>query len=185
MSGPLMPSSRAFRCSYENVHETAEHAYRARLHVGEPSDEVCSMIAKRAERARAVEKPALRIGQAAALLGVAVETLRRWEEEGQLHVVRSQGGQRLVDIDTIRRLLARRRAPQRPIARSSARNQLEAVVLEVRKGRAAATVEMQAGPYRLVSLMTAEAVEELRLEPGVHVIASVKATSVVVGRPED
>jgi molybdopterin-binding protein len=155
------------------------------LHVGEPSDEVCSMTAKRAERARAVEKPALRIGQAAALLGVAVETLRRWEEEGQLHVVRSQGGQRLVDIDTVRGLLARRRAPQRPIARSSARNQLEAVVLGVRKGRAAATVEMQAGPYRLVSLMTAEAVEELRLEPGVHVIASVKATSVVVGRPED
>jgi len=127
----------------------------------------------------------LRIGQAAALLGLSVETLRRWEEEGQLRVIRSEGGQRLVDIDTIRRLLAERRAPQRPIARTSARNQLEAVVLEVRKGGAAATVEMQAGPYRLVSLMTAEAVEELQLEPGVRVFACVKATSVMVGRPEE
>jgi len=143
------------------------------------------MSAKRSPRSSATKPRALRIGQAAALLGVSVDTLRRWEDEGQLRVIRSEGGQRLVDLDAVRRLLDERRAPQRPIARSSARNQLEAVVLHVRKGRAAATVEMQAGPYRLVSLMTAEAVEELNLEPGVRVVASVKATSVVVGRRED
>jgi len=127
----------------------------------------------------------VRIGQAAALLGVSVETLRRWEDEGHLGVIRSEGGQRLVDLTTLRRLLAERRTPQKPIARTSARNQMEAVVLAVRKGRAAATVEMQAGPYRLVSLMTAEAVEDLQLEPGVRVFACVKATSVMVGRSDE
>jgi molybdopterin-binding protein len=143
------------------------------------------MSPKRSSRKHKSAAPALRIGQAAALLGVSVDTLRRWEEEGQLRVARSEGGQRLVDVESVRRLLAERRTPQKPIARSSARNHLDAVVLAVRKGRAAATLEMQAGPYRLVALITAEAVEELNLEPGVRVVASVKATSVMVGRPED
>jgi len=127
---------------------------------------------------------ALRIGQAAALLGVSVDTLRRWEDEGSIAVARSPGGQRRIRIDDVRRLIASRRSPQKPIARSSARNHFDAVVLSVVKGTAAATVEMQAGPFRLVALTTAEAVEELALEPGAQVVASVKATSVIVGRPE-
>jgi molybdopterin-binding protein len=127
---------------------------------------------------------ALRIGQAAALLGVSVDTLRRWEEEGRVALARSGGGQRLVPIAEIQRLLAERRQPRTPIAASSARNQLDAVVVNVVAGVAAATVEMQAGPYRLVALTTAESVHELGLEPGMRVVASVKATSVVVGLPE-
>lgn len=127
----------------------------------------------------------LRIGQAAALLGVSADTLRRWEDEGRLNVERSPGGQRLVRTDEVHRMLRERRRRQRPLAASSARNQLNAVVTRVVTDRAAATVEMQAGAYRLVALTTAESVDELRLEPGVSVVASVKATNVVVNLPEE
>ncbi len=113
-----------------------------------------------------------------------METVRRWEEEGRIRLDRSEGGQRLVPMDEIRRLLEGRRNPPTPVARSSARNQLEAVVTAINRGRAAATVEMQAGPFRLMALTTAESVDELGLEPGVKVVASVKATNVVIGLPE-
>lgn len=130
-----------------------------------------------------VDDASLRIGQAAALLGVSVDTLRRWEEEGRLRVGRSAGGQRLVPAGEVQRLLQHRRPPQVPLAASSARNQLDAVVTRVVADRAAATVEMQAGPHRLVALTTAESVAELGLQPGTAVVASVKATNVVVGLP--
>lgn len=127
----------------------------------------------------------LRIGQAATLLDVSVDTLRRWEEEGQLRVERSQGGQRLVPLAEIQRLLAERSVPRPAIAASSARNQLEAVVTRLERGMASALVEMQAGPFRLAALITADSVEELGLEPGRRVLAMVKATNVVVGLPEE
>lgn len=127
----------------------------------------------------------LRIGQAATLLAVSVDTLRRWEEEGQLRLERSEGGQRLVPLSEVRRLL-QERAPERPtIAASSARNQLDAVVTRVDRDRAAALVEMQAGPFRLAALITSDSVEELDLRPGKQVLAMVKATSVMVALPED
>ncbi|MGH3666143.1 MAG: TOBE domain-containing protein, partial [Egibacteraceae bacterium] len=93
------------------------------------------------------------------------------------------GGQRVVPLGEVRRLLAERRAPQPTIAASSARNQLDAVVTQVVRGAAAATVEMQAGPFRLVALTTAESVDDLELVSGKRVVASVKATSVIVGLP--
>jgi molybdopterin-binding protein len=127
----------------------------------------------------------LRIGQAAALLGVSVDTLRRWEQEGRVEVVRSAGGQRLVPVDEVTRLLDERRAPQPTIAASSARNQMQAVVVHVVRDAAAAAVEMKAGPFRLVALTTAESVDELQLTAGRRVVASVKATSVVVGLPQE
>lgn len=126
----------------------------------------------------------LRIGQAATLLGVSVDTLRRWAEQGRLAVTRSPGGQREVPLDEVRRLLDEQRPEQPTIRASSARNQLEAIVTEVTTGPAAAAVEMQAGPYRLVSLMTAESARQLELAPGTEVVATVKATHVVVGMPE-
>ena len=126
----------------------------------------------------------LRIGQAADLLGVSVDTIRRWEEDGRLQVDRSDGGQRLVPMAEVRRLLDDRPRRRHRIAATSARNQLEAVVTEVVADAAAATVEMQAGPYRLVALTTAESVRELGLSPGDHVLATVKATSVMVALPE-
>lgn len=126
----------------------------------------------------------LRIGQAAGLLGVSVDTLRRWGAEGRVRLERSVGGQRVVPLAEVSRLLDERRAPQTPITAQSARNQLDAVVTRVVRGAAAATVEMQAGPYRLVALTTAESVDELGLVPGLRVIASVKSTSVVVSLPD-
>ncbi|MGH8885792.1 MAG: TOBE domain-containing protein [Egibacteraceae bacterium] len=132
-----------------------------------------------------LDEEGLRIGQAATLLGVSVDTVRRWEDEGRVTLTRSPGGQRLVPLGEVQRLLAERRAPQLATVASSARNQWEAVVTKVVRDTVAATVEMQAGPYRLVALTTAESVDELGLAPGTRVVASVKATSVVVGLPKE
>jgi molybdopterin-binding protein len=124
---------------------------------------------------------AVRIGEAADLLGVSVDTLRRWTASGRLRVRRSGGGQRLVSIADIRRLQdERRRTRKRPVVAQSARNRFEGVVTRVEKDRVAAVVEVQAGPHRLVSLMTAEAAEELAFRPGMAVVCVVKATNVVV-----
>ena len=127
----------------------------------------------------------LRVGQAAALLDVSVDTVRRWEDEGRITVHRSRGGQRLVPMSEVRRLLDARPRRRHRLAATSARNQLEAIVTDVVADAAAATVEMQAGPHRLVALTTAESVRELDLSPGDRVVATVKATSVMVGLPED
>ena len=126
--------------------------------------------------------PTIRIGQAAELLGVGVETLRRWELEGRLATTRTDGGQRRVAIAEVTRLLAeRRRSTQdRPIVAQSARNRFAGIVTRIERDRVAAVVEVIAGPHRLVSLMTAEAVEELELEAGDEVVCVVKATNVIV-----
>ena len=126
--------------------------------------------------------PTIRIGQAAELLGVGVETLRRWELEGRLAMTRTDGGQRRVAIAEVTRLLAeRRRSTQdRPIVAQSARNRFAGIVTRIERDRVAAVVEVIAGPHRLVSLMTAEAVEELELKAGDEVVCVVKATNVIV-----
>jgi molybdopterin-binding protein len=127
----------------------------------------------------------LRIGQAAELLGVGVDTLRRWESEGRLATTRSTGGQRLVAIPEISRLLAERRraAPDRPIIAQSARNRFAGIVTRIERDRVAAVVEVLAGPHRLVSLMTAEAVDEMELAVGDEAVCVVKATHVIVEIP--
>jgi len=126
--------------------------------------------------------PTIRIGQAAELLSVGVETLRRWELEGRLATTRTDGGQRRVAIAEVTRLLAeRRRSTQdRPIVAQSARNRFAGIVTRIERDRVAAVVEVIAGPHRLVSLMTAEAVEELELKAGDEVVCVVKATNVIV-----
>jgi len=130
-------------------------------------------------------QPALRIGQAAEILGVSVDTIRRWAKDGTIKTTRSDGGQRLIAAAELRRLVGARRktAPQRTIVAQSARNRFAGVVTRVEVDRVAALVEVQAGPHRLVSLLTAEAVRELGLEPGVQVIAVVKATNVMIDLP--
>lgn len=124
----------------------------------------------------------LRLGQAAALLGVSVDTVRRWVDDGRIEGGRTPGGHRTVSPDEVRRVLAER-PHYRPSPTSSARNQLHAVVKRVVADGVAATVEMQAGPYRLLALTTAESVTDLGLAEGVEVVASVKATNVVVSLP--
>jgi molybdopterin-binding protein len=127
----------------------------------------------------------LRIGDAAQMLGVSVETIRRWGREGRLTLVRSAGGQRRVASADVGRLNAERRqaTQDRPIVAQSARNRFVGVITRVEKDRVAAVVEIQAGPHRLVSLMTAEAVEELDLKAGDEAVCVVKATNVMVEIP--
>ena len=127
----------------------------------------------------------LRVGQAAEMLQVSVDTLRRWEADGRLQVDRSEGGQRVIAIEEVSRLLTERRAttPDRPIVAQSARNRFRGIVTRVEKDRVAAVVEVIAGPHRLVSLMTAEAVDELGLAVGDEAICVVKATNVIVEVP--
>ena len=127
----------------------------------------------------------VRIGRAAEMLGVTVDTVRRWAETGRMTVIRSAGGQRLVPIEEITRLIADRRqaSADRTIVAQSARNRFAGVVTRIEKDRVAAVVEVLAGPHRLVSLMTAEAVDELGLKIGDEAIAVVKATNVIVEIP--
>ena len=127
----------------------------------------------------------IRVGQAAEMLGVSVDTLRRWERDGRLRMARSAGGQRVVEIDEISRLLDERRktARDRPIVAQSARNRFSGIVTRIERDRVAAVVEVIAGPHRLVSLMTAEAVDDLGLAIGDEAICIVKATNVIVEVP--
>jgi len=127
----------------------------------------------------------VRAGEAAEMLGVTVETLRRWEVEGRLRVARSSGGQRRVPVAEVIRLLAERRRtnPDPRAATQSARNHFAGVVTRIEVDRVAAVVEVLAGPHRIVSLMTAEAVREMGLEVGDPAVCVVKATNVIVEAP--
>ncbi len=123
----------------------------------------------------------IRVGMAAEMLGLSVDTLRRWESEGRLHVRRSAGGQRLVPLSEITRLLSERRSAtqEAPVAQS-ARNRFPGIVTRIQRNDPIAVVEICAGPHRVVSIMTAEAVDELGLEVGSEAVGVVKATNVVI-----
>ena len=127
----------------------------------------------------------IRLGQAAEILGVSPDTVRRMTASGQLKAERTPGGQRTVSRADVARLAAERRrgGRDRPIIAQSARNRFPGVVTEVRKDTAAATVEVLAGTFRLVSLITRESVDELDLVPGKEVICVVKATDVMIEVP--
>lgn len=125
-----------------------------------------------------------RIGRAATVLGVRVETLRRWERNGTLETIRTSGGQRLVPASEVARLLSERGDQTPPIVAQSTRNRFPGTVVEVKRGDVSATVEIVAGPHRILSLVTREAVDQLGLKPGMEAIAVVKATSVMIELPE-
>jgi molybdopterin-binding protein len=131
------------------------------------------------------EPARLRLGEAASQLGVSPDTLRRWAEAGRIEVQLTPGGQRTVSQVDVTRLAAERRrdGADRPIVAQSARNRFAGVVTSVERDGVAAVVEVQAGPHRLVSLITREASEELRLEPGDEVVCTVKSTDVMVEVP--
>jgi molybdopterin-binding protein len=127
----------------------------------------------------------LRVGQAAEMLGVTVDTLRRWEADGRRPHTPSAGGQRLVPIAEVSRLLRERRrdATDRPIVAQSARNRFPGIVTRIVQDTVAAVVEIQAGSHRLVSLLTAEAIDDMDLRVGDEVVGVVKATNVIVEIP--
>ena len=125
-----------------------------------------------------------RIGEAARLIGVRVETLRAWERAGKLSTERTPGGQRLVPQAEVARLLAERRAEPPVRALTSRRNAFAGVITKVTRDKVSTLVEIQAGPHRVVALITREAADEMRLAPGMEATATVKATSVMVEVPE-
>ena len=129
--------------------------------------------------------PHHRIADVARLLGVSDDSVRRWAEAGRVEVSRDHAGRLVVDGVELARV-AREIVPEEsplPIPRESARNHFPGIVTDVRKDGVMAQVEIHAGPYRVVSLMSREAADELGLEVGVVAIASVKATNVVVDVP--
>jgi molybdopterin-binding protein len=128
----------------------------------------------------------IKMGDAAELLGVSVDSVRRLADSGKLPTVRTSGGQRVIDGRALARFMARLPGEIRPepTVGRSARNHFPGIITRVVKDRVAAQVEIQAGPHRLVSLITREAVDELGLAPGVRAVAVVKATNVIVELPE-
>jgi molybdopterin-binding protein len=120
----------------------------------------------------------VRIGAAAQALGVSVDTLRRWERDGRVTFER-HGNSRFLKADALAKLLRARGSSDR----TSARNRLNGVVLAVKRDGVMAQVDIACGPYRVVSLMSAEAADDLDLKPGDNATAVIKSTTVVVERP--
>jgi molybdopterin-binding protein len=117
----------------------------------------------------------VKIGAAAAALGVSVDTLRRWERAGKITFER-RGKQRYIHSQDLANLLRERGAT----GRTSARNRLQGTVLAVKKDEVMAQIDMACGPYRIVSLMSREAADELGLKPGDPATAVVKSTTVII-----
>src|SRR5256885_15893190 len=126
-----------------------------------------------------------RIGQVAELLGVSGDTVRRWVDAGRLPAERSDGGRRLIDGAQLARFVTDTAQADEPggYRAQSARNHLTGIVTKVMKDGVAAQVEVQAGRFPLVSLMTREAADELDLQPGMVAVASVKSTRHVIEPP--
>jgi molybdopterin-binding protein len=127
-----------------------------------------------------------RIAEAADLLGVSDDTMRRWVESGRVASAKADGRTVVAGPDLAGLAESLADHPDREATRASsvsARNRLAGIVTQVKKDTVMAQVELVCGPHRMVSLMSAEAADELGLERGVRAIASVKSTNVVVERP--
>jgi molybdopterin-binding protein len=127
------------------------------------------------------------ISEVADLIGVSTDTVRRWADAGKLTASRDRNGHRVVqgaDLAAFARSMGEHPEVVRVVG-ASARNRLRGIVTNVIRDTVMAQVEIQAGQYRIVSLMSREAADQLGLEPGVLAIARVKSTDVVVEIPEN
>ncbi len=123
----------------------------------------------------------LSLGEAAAALGVSVDTLRRWDRNGRIQTRRDERNRRLVPASEIRRL-SDRPARHRTGTERSARNRFAGVVRSVEADGVMALVELEAGNFLITAAITRDSIEELGLAAGVHATAVVKATSVMIER---
>ncbi|HEY9389893.1 MAG TPA: TOBE domain-containing protein [Mycobacteriales bacterium] len=130
--------------------------------------------------------PSFRMSEAAALLGVSDDTVRRWADAGRLPAERDRFGRLVVDGRDLAEFARSTATAPEPggVVGESARNRFVGIVTSVLRDGVMAQVEMQCGPFRVVSLMSREAVDDLGLAVGVRAVASIKATQVVVGVPE-
>jgi molybdopterin-binding protein len=128
---------------------------------------------------------ALRVSEAASLAGVSDDTIRRWADAGRLDIVKGETGRQVVDGVQLAHLLQElaTESSLAPSGRTSTRNRITGIVTRVTKDTVMAQVELQAGPFRIVSLISREAVDELGIEVGVVAAATVKATSVALSLP--
>lgn len=117
----------------------------------------------------------IKIGAAAAALGVSVDTLRRWERNGAITFTR-RGNRRYIGSGDLAVLLRERGAARL----SSARNRLQGIIVAVKRDEVMAQIDMVCGQFRIVSLMSREAADELDLKPGDQATAVVKATTVII-----
>lgn len=124
------------------------------------------------------------IGQAARLLGVSPDTARRWADAGRVATHRDESGRRLIDGRDLAAFSVElaKGGGEEDASYTSVRNAFPGIVTAIKLGDVAAQVEIQAGPHRLVSLLTREAVEELGLEVGMEATARVKSTNVHIDR---
>lgn len=128
----------------------------------------------------------IRIREAAELLGVSDDTVRRWIDDGALSAESDDSGRKVLDGAQLAAFVRDHagRVPQDPVGiGSSARNRFAGLVTKVTTDTVMAQVEMQCGPFTVVSLMSSDAVRELNLEPGSVAVAVVKATTVIVETP--
>jgi molybdopterin-binding protein len=116
-------------------------------------------------------------GEAARRLGISLDTLRRWDREGRIRTRRDRANRRIVPASEVERIRGGEATHE-----LSARNRLSGTVRDVKVEGLLAQVEIEAGPFRVVSVITREAAEELALEPGDSATAVVKATSIMVER---
>ncbi|WP_156757556.1 TOBE domain-containing protein [Actinokineospora pegani] len=129
--------------------------------------------------------PHYRFSEAARLLGVSDDTVRRWADAGHLPVATDAAGRKVVEGAALARFARDQAAtvPDPTGGASSARNRFVGLVTSITADTVMAQVEIQCGPHRVVSLMSAEAVRELGLAPGSLAVAVVKATNVIVETP--
>lgn len=124
-----------------------------------------------------------RIGEAAALLGVSADTVRRLADGGKLTAERDDLGHRIIPVPALAACARQLHRAERDSTGSSARNRFSGNVGDMILGDVSAQVEMQAGPLRVLAMVSREPAEELKLEPGVPAVAVIKSTNVVVERP--